>query len=499
MQARTRLLLVALLLIALLGPAFYLAGVLTRGVALLDSQYPRLGLTYSVLAFSAASAAFLALRRANLVVRLVAASILLTNLGSTGIVGALWSRDMERALAEVEMAPIESPKVGILVSPADHTSHAVTEARAIESVINKMLAEGGLSPYVTVRHAYPVATEEQAKRLGERMRAHVVVWKVRRDRNPASADYHVTVLGANETDVSMGPPSLMLLMATQHTLTVPVNGTPDEHAASVLGTHVIGPIAAGFGCLTVGRPMFAAAQFNSVLEAGDLPSAALSSLRNDLALALLFLERPDLALKEYQRSVEAEPNAAAWVGIGNAAMARRDWDASAEAFAQALVLDPYDPRPYCGLGIILARQRNVRQAISSHKQAVALDPSLGVPYALLGLAYELEANVQGAREAYRYCALHAGPNAGLNVAVSERADQILHHPPTAIPTATLPPIPTPTPVPTSALYVVQRGDVLNAIADEHGVSVEAIVELNNLADPNAIFIGQTLLIPKKPE
>jgi tetratricopeptide (TPR) repeat protein len=293
--------------------------------------------------------------------------------------------------------------------------------------------------------------------------------------------------------------SLMLLMATQHTLTVPVKSAPNEHAASTVGTRVIGPVAAGFACLTVGRPMLAAAQFKSVLEGDDLPSASLTSLHNNLALALLYLDRPDLAIEEYRKSIEEEPSAAAWVGVGNAAMALRDWDAAARAFAQALVLDPYDPRPYCGLGIGLARQRNVRQAISSHKQAIALEPSLGVPYALLGLAYELEANVQDAREAYRYCALHAGPNAGLNIAASERADQILQRPPTAVPTATLPPIPTPTPIPTSALYVVQRGDVLNVIAEEHGVSVEAIVELNNLSDPNAISIGQILLIPKQPE
>jgi LysM repeat protein len=44
-------------------------------------------------------------------------------------------------------------------------------------------------------------------------------------------------------------------------------------------------------------------------------------------------------------------------------------------------------------------------------------------------------------------------------------------------------------------YVVQSGDLLSAIAERCGVSVEAIVAINPTVDPNNIQIGQTILIP----
>ena len=65
----------------------------------------------------------------------------------------------------------------------------------------------------------------------------------------------------------------------------------------------------------------------------------------------------------------------------------------------------------------------------------------------------------------------------------------LSRPPTQVPT----PIPLPTPAP--AEYVVQAGDTLSAIAQEYGVTVAALAEHNEIADPNAILVGQRLQIP----
>jgi len=45
------------------------------------------------------------------------------------------------------------------------------------------------------------------------------------------------------------------------------------------------------------------------------------------------------------------------------------------------------------------------------------------------------------------------------------------------------------------VYEVKRGDVLSRIASRHGVSAAEIMDLNNLADPNKIVIGQKLLLP----
>lgn len=49
--------------------------------------------------------------------------------------------------------------------------------------------------------------------------------------------------------------------------------------------------------------------------------------------------------------------------------------------------------------------------------------------------------------------------------------------------------------PVTRTYVVQRGDTVWSIAARFGVTPWSIISLNNLANPNLIFVGQTLLIP----
>jgi nucleoid-associated protein YgaU len=44
-------------------------------------------------------------------------------------------------------------------------------------------------------------------------------------------------------------------------------------------------------------------------------------------------------------------------------------------------------------------------------------------------------------------------------------------------------------------YVVQAGQELGLIAREYGVTVEQIVELNGITDPDLLYVGQELLIP----
>jgi LysM repeat protein/tetratricopeptide (TPR) repeat protein len=59
---------------------------------------------------------------------------------------------------------------------------------------------------------------------------------------------------------------------------------------------------------------------------------------------------------------------------------------------------------------------------------------------------------------------------------------------------------TPTPVTGVVTYTVQAGDTLGQIAKEFGVTVEAIVEANDIEDPSLIQVGQVLVIPvAKPE
>jgi len=64
--------------------------------------------------------------------------------------------------------------------------------------------------------------------------------------------------------------------------------------------------------------------------------------------------------------------------------------------------------------------------------------------------------------------------------------------------ATRPPLvtrPPRTPAGTPRVHVVARGESLSLIALEYGVDPQAIIELNQLENPNLIVPGQTLLIP----
>lgn len=49
----------------------------------------------------------------------------------------------------------------------------------------------------------------------------------------------------------------------------------------------------------------------------------------------------------------------------------------------------------------------------------------------------------------------------------------------------------------SMAYEVRKGDTLSAIAAAHGVSLSALVEANDVANPDLILVGQSIVIPGK--
>ena len=51
------------------------------------------------------------------------------------------------------------------------------------------------------------------------------------------------------------------------------------------------------------------------------------------------------------------------------------------------------------------------------------------------------------------------------------------------------------PAPSNSYYVVNRGDTLSAIAARYGITTQALVQANGLASANLIYVGQRLLIP----
>lgn len=66
-------------------------------------------------------------------------------------------------------------------------------------------------------------------------------------------------------------------------------------------------------------------------------------------------------------------------------------------------------------------------------------------------------------------------------------------PDTELPTAT--PVPDDLPTGTQIEYIVQPGDSLSGIADQFRSLMSVIMELNELEDANAIFVGQKLIVP----
>jgi LysM repeat protein len=62
----------------------------------------------------------------------------------------------------------------------------------------------------------------------------------------------------------------------------------------------------------------------------------------------------------------------------------------------------------------------------------------------------------------------------------------------------IPPAPNPVPQPNPGTYIVQPGETLAIIAARFGTTWQAIAAANNLANANAIYAGQRLIIPAAP-
>ncbi|MFZ5878443.1 MAG: LysM peptidoglycan-binding domain-containing protein [Chloroflexota bacterium] len=73
--------------------------------------------------------------------------------------------------------------------------------------------------------------------------------------------------------------------------------------------------------------------------------------------------------------------------------------------------------------------------------------------------------------------------------------QKLHLPYPGMPLPTATPIPPDLPRGTKVDYYVQAGDTLALIASKFNSTIDDIIKENKLDDPNAIFIGQKLVIP----
>jgi LysM repeat protein len=57
------------------------------------------------------------------------------------------------------------------------------------------------------------------------------------------------------------------------------------------------------------------------------------------------------------------------------------------------------------------------------------------------------------------------------------------------------PVEEPTEAPSEQTYVVQDGDFPASIAEQFGISVEALMDANGITDPSSLHIGDVLVIP----
>jgi len=76
--------------------------------------------------------------------------------------------------------------------------------------------------------------------------------------------------------------------------------------------------------------------------------------------------------------------------------------------------------------------------------------------------------------------------------------------PTATPAATPEPVEVPPPQPTeepgpTETYIVQPDDSLSDIAAKYETTVDELLRLNDLAQPDLLYDGQAILVPRRPE
>lgn len=65
--------------------------------------------------------------------------------------------------------------------------------------------------------------------------------------------------------------------------------------------------------------------------------------------------------------------------------------------------------------------------------------------------------------------------------------------PAPSPTPTPPPKPAPSPAP-SGTYIVKAGDTLGAIAARYGTTYQYLAKINNISNPNLIYVGQVIRV-----
>jgi Tfp pilus assembly protein PilF len=138
-------------------------------------------------------------------------------------------------------------------------------------------------------------------------------------------------------------------------------------------------------------------------EAVDI-DGSVTLYRNLLGLLYLDLQRPELALEQFQKVVEIDPKMAdGWFHRGVALSEMRRWDEAIESYRKAVALPTLSvpDLAHQSLGMALYNVRRYSEAEQALRFAINLDPQLQAAYYNLGLVFAAEERRDEARAAFR--------------------------------------------------------------------------------------------------
>lgn len=516
---------ILLLSLAAVGPVFQAWNYISYRFDVLSGPYDRLAFLLLIVAGSAIAAIVLmrqmlaptlaetqrfvhrpaARRAASLLLFLDLAFILSLGIGWTITVrenGPLQSSTLPEDVFGIAIALIGEGQ------ESEITNLSLQAANDLRGEIEKELRRTGLMNKVGIQVIGPVSNNESAIQWGDRVGAEIVVWGRMVAGQPEAIVPRWTDTTHWVTPAIINSTEIMAASMKGDTVLISDNvAVPhDVHASALVGQAAI----------YLEEPAVAITQFEHALDASVVLSGDTSILRSIWlrcrGQAHWSAGQPSLARDDFIASVHLHPDVHTYTAQGNLRLAENDLPGAIGNYRAALAVDPYGATPYIGLGYAYAGQGDLAAAIGQLEQAKRLRLDFAPIYYGLGILYRDHGDVYLARDAFDHCIVLAEENAALIAAANEELRMLGVIPVTPTPSPTpvqaiataLPPSsgatisaptsPTET-ASTSNSYVVQSNDNLTTIAARFGISVESIVQANDLRNANAIYVGQELVIP----
>jgi len=130
------------------------------------------------------------------------------------------------------------------------------------------------------------------------------------------------------------------------------------------------------------------------------PNSAVA--HNGLGLLAVDLNRPQDALKEFERAATIDPNNASYsTNLGNARRVVGDASGAEQAYRRALEVDPGAGDAVNGLGVLLVETKRPMEAIPLFERAIAAAPDFQEARLNLGIALQESGQTARAADTYR--------------------------------------------------------------------------------------------------